>query len=97
ARSSSASALVRSDASIVSSIIRWRSSSSLLMRGNANLARMIIAAAKASSVQIIRPGETSTSGLPPPSSAANGRVSASLVIVLDEERDQARDEPVEDG
>src|SRR4051794_24157812 len=89
---SSASRLVRSAESIESSISRWRLSSASAIRGNATFASTSSVTPKTTSVQIISPTFGLTRKLPPESSAA-----IRGAIVLEEEGDQARHEPVEEA
>src|SRR5918997_2561208 len=103
ASSASASVRVRSAVSIDSSIARWRRSSASWMRGKATFQRMNIDTPKRNSVHAISPTPGLTRKLPPSSSPPASVAKTSVLVrvasigLLEEERDEARDEAVEEA
>src|SRR5918998_1388134 len=103
ASSRSASRRVRSAVSIASSIAFWRRSSASPIRGKATFQRMNIDTPKRTSVHNISPMPGLTRKLPPSSSPPASVAKTSVVVrvwsigLLEEERDEARDQPVEEA
>src|SRR5918997_2153637 len=101
--SRSASRRVRSAVSIDSSIAFWRRSSASPIRGKATFQRMNIDTPKRTSVHTISPMPGLTRKLPPSSSPPASVAKTSVLVrvasigLLEEERDQARDEAVEEA
>src|SRR4051794_14211138 len=102
ASSSSASCRVRCAASIDSSIACWRFWSASLMRGKANFQSSSREITQTASAHSIRPPPGWTRKLPPPEPpplSVAARIVDRVVVIdgLQEERDEARDQAVEEA